>query len=152
MGIPDIENVEALFKWIFISLFILLIWLIFYYEIVIVEFTEESRYEGMFFSVLNALIVGMILNVMGFGLSRLLGKASIRYGMVAFVIYMVIQGFGVWGLRFTFQVNHLLPFPLLMNNVYESNSTKAIHFINDNWYWILILIAVSFLLEVEIKL
>lgn len=143
----DIQNAliwAKIFIWVSI---ISLLWFFIYTGSIVIEITEESKYEGLLFAILNGLIGGMYLNVCGFGLKSIQSKSTIKFTILAFIIWMTVQGFGFWGLRFTFNVNHFLKFDLFQYKVYESNSPKGIRFFTYNWYIFTVLWFLSFPLE-----
>jgi len=100
---------------------------------------------------LNALIFGMYLNVCGFQFNKMMSKSFFKYTAVVFLLFMIVQGFGLWGFRFTFNVNKPLNFKLLSYHVYESNSEKGIKFFYYNIFQFLIIYFLSFMLESEIQ-
>lgn len=146
-------DLQSFYAWVrllfYVSLGLFAIWLL-YVEIIIIEINSEKYYKGLLFSMLNALIFGMYLNVCGFGFNKIMSKSFFKYTAFVFILLMTVQGFGLWGFRFTFQVNKPLNFNLLAYNVYESNSEKGILFLTFNIYIFGIIWFLSFLLESEI--
>lgn len=146
-------DLQGFYAWaklsFYVSLGVFAIYLL-YAEIIIIEIHSESYYKGLLFSMLNALIFGMYLNVCGFGFNKLMSRSFFKYTAVVFLVLMTCQGFGLWGFRFTFNVNKPLNFKLLAYNVYESNSEKGIRFLTYNIYIFGIIWFLSFMLESEI--
>lgn len=104
--------------------------------------------EGKFlFTILNALIFGVYLNIIGFSSSNLFSKFSLKISFLTLLIFISLSGFGYLG--FLVQFN----FPLSLGLVHNKWSTATIDgvlFFLFNGYIFIIIYFLSFITESEI--
>lgn len=129
-------------KYVLYLVLINLILMMFFFDVIEVYFIADVEYSsGMFWSLLNSLVIGMILLAIGvFGVRT---GNYLNYIIIILVVCLALSGMGYIGIRLVFNI------PLFIWNTYDSNGIYGIWFYSLNSYLFIGLVFVSILFEKE---
>lgn len=131
----------------FCILFIFLAFII-YYEYIVIDLPKSRKaFESFMYTILNALMFGIYLNITGFGIK--ITKRWIKYFLLFVILYLISAGFGTFGISITINLPPDYRW-LLQYRTYCSNNKDGIWFITYNWYILLTVLVISFGTESEI--
>ncbi|HEC92908.1 MAG TPA: hypothetical protein ENI51_07970 [Candidatus Atribacteria bacterium] len=130
-------------KLIFYSLVIIAFLFVFALEIIQIFITQgvEEGSESWLFLLLNALLMGMYLNILGVQANT---KSSVRFLLLFILIYLSVSGFGYLGILII--INEPIS-NYLLYNIYQSNSAHGIYFVWCNLAFFIVILFLSFTTE-----
>lgn len=129
-------------KFILVLLAGLIICLIFIYDIIEIYISVNSDNSNFIWSILNVLIIGIFMNIIGIGSSM---KQVNRTFLLLAVVYLAIVGFGYFGFLIKFNL------PFLIYKKYETNTIRGIYFLTLNIVFLLLVFFISFLSESDVS-
>ena len=108
----------------------------------------DNLIENWIFMLLNALIFGVYLNIIGLGSTKTLRKDVWKYILFVFLIIISISGLGYFNFTFVFN----FPFNFILNyNKFGLSNVHGIRFFSFNFVLFTLLYFISFILEHEVE-
>lgn len=111
----------------------------------IVEITENAKDCSIVFMLIVALLMQFYLNITFSGIMESNNKI-IQYGLLIIVIYIMVSSFGETGLRVILNIDVFIPL-VLQEKTFESNTPNGIRFMFGNLVVLLVLHAITFIME-----
>jgi len=143
----DFSNAWLYVKIVAVIFAIVLTCLFFYFEVIeiwIIAGQSEAKTESWLFSLLNALLLGALLNVMGI-FSDVKSRAF-KYFTLFSVLLIAIAGFGYLGVKVIFNA----PLSKLLSyREFQTNSADVSYFVLFNLGFFTLILFLSFLTEQE---
>jgi len=141
------NDIWTYLKVFLLSVFIVLLLLLFSLEIIIIYITlgTETGSESWIFVLLNSILLGIYLNVCGlkFGSNK---NELMKYMILFCLVYIALSGFGYLGVLIEFRepISDYLNYRFI-----QTNSTIAIEFIIWNIVLFILIYFISFMVEKE---
>ena len=110
--------------------------------------TIGSEIENSFvFTLLNALIFGVFLNVVGLNGNGIFKKLSVKGSTLFVLVITSILGFGFFGLlfHFNFPLNYIFNY-----DIFSTNTADGIRFFASNFLFFMLILFFSFIVESEV--
>ena len=130
------------------SAVIILFLLIFVFRVIVLYITagKETGSESWIFTICNALLLGIYINVIGFQSN--ISNNAIRYIIIFTLVFIALSGLGYLGILIEFRKPVS---DILFYNEYQSNSAKGIYFFSFNVLFFILIYFISFITESERK-
>lgn len=108
------------FKFLIIQIPILLM----VFRIIVLEFINNNQFLGVLYSLLNSMLIGVWLNVIGFGFKN--KEKTMRFVLLAVASIFMISSASLVGIRITLNI------PILAEKVFETNTGQGAIFYISN--------------------